>query len=124
MLKNIEDSLGKTCLIGLSYFDLSNEPLKQTMMAGVVKKVDKELGITFELIGKSKKTAEFILPANLDCWFIAPKGDFHTSQEKIKVTNPDFLITWNIHQTKEDVKDGEQQWWDWIPNTQPPFVNK
>ncbi|OUS31807.1 hypothetical protein A9Q98_02460 [Thalassotalea sp. 42_200_T64] len=138
MQLTLAQTINKTCLIGLSYFDTKKNLLKQTMLAGKVSAVDKEMGITVELLanaeksqnnGKSEhsKPANFILPANLSCWFIAPKGDFHTSQTGVKINNPDYLVTWDIHQTKENPDsnkpaDGDQQWWQWQPRTQPPQI--
>jgi hypothetical protein len=140
MLKKIEDTLNKSCLIGLSYFNVQGEQLNQNILAGRVVSVDSELGITVELsaIGH-EKPANFILPSNLSCWFTAPKGEFHTSQNGVKIINPDYLVTWDIFQTKaqkpetknqsqhsstssETVVDGEQQWWQWRPRTQSPNV--
>ena len=134
MLKNLEDTINKHCLIALSYFSVDNKPLKQTLLAGTVKSVDKEMGITLSLFveektqanGDKKESPEFILPANLSCWFNAPKGTFTTSNAEIKIENPDFLVTWDIYQTKKpkDAKEeGEQQWWEWHPRTAPPQVN-
>lgn len=128
MSLTLDNVIGKTCLIGLTYFDKNGEMLKQSMLGGMVKSVDKEMGITIELSGGTKdnkgKTPEFLLPSNLSCWFIAPKGDFHTSQAGVKIVNPDYLVTWDIHQTqdKNSVEDGQQQWWEWIPNTVEPQV--
>ena len=131
MLTSPEQAISKTCLIGLSYFDVDEKLLKQTMLAGTVLSVDSEIGITVSLLptsGKEKeKTANFILPNNLSCWFIAPKGDFHTSQPGVKITNPNYLVTWDIYQTKpqqesDDNADGEQQWWNWEPRTEPPKI--
>jgi len=136
MLKTIEDTLGKSCLLGLSYFTVQGEPLNQNILAGRVIAVDKELGITLALfdaksgdetmIIPSNKAANFILPTDLSCWFTAPTGDFHTSQAGVKITNPDYLVTWDIYQTKEpeenESTDSEQQWWQWQPRTQAPNV--
>ena len=140
MLKTIEDTLHKTCLVGLSYFNVQGEQLKQNILAGRVVKVDSEMGITIELSsdnvesGAQQKAAHFILPTDLSCWFTAPKGDFHTSQKGVKIVNPDYLVTWDIYQTKEQesdtgdgesskkASDSEQQWWKWLPRTQPPNV--
>ena len=131
MLKNIEETLNKSCLIGLSYFTAQGEQLKQNILAGRVIKVDSEMGITVELFTKdNSQGAHFILPIDLSCWFIAPKGDFHTNQTSIKITNPDYLITWDIYQTKDQGRESatkvpqnsEQQWWQWQPRTQPPNI--
>ena len=131
----LEQTINKTCLIGLSYFDTAHNLLKQTMLAGTVTAVDKEMGITVSLLSANdnnsatEKTANFILPTNLSCWFIAPKGDFHTSQADVKVNNPDYLITWDIYQTKaqkpeqsEQPVEGEQQWWEWRPRIEQPQI--
>jgi len=141
MLKNIEDTLNKSCLIGLSYFNVQGEQLKQNILAGRVVSVDSEQGITVELstndlssIDKGKG-ANFILPSDLSCWFTAPKGEFHTNQSGAKIITPDYLVTWDIFQTKEQqskaqgktssterAQEGEQQWWQWRPRTQSPNV--
>lgn len=129
MLKNLSDTLNKRCLIGLTYFDADGNELKQQLLGGTVKSADEEMGITLTLIGKAgEESPDFIIPANLSCWFNAPQGEFHTSNSDIKVTNPDYLITWDIYQTQsKDGKaapaDGVQQWWEWVPRTQEPQVN-
>lgn len=102
------------------------------MLGGQVIALDKENGITIELANaekeknktsvKAKKPAQFIIPSNLRCWFVAPKGEFHTSEHQVKMVNPDYLVTWDIHQTKADKADLEQQWWQWRPNTVPPQI--
>jgi len=147
IIKTLNDTLQKKCLIGLTYFDVNGVQLKQTLLAGTVTSVDEEMGIKLNLLtadsttnAKKKsskgKEAEFILPSNTSCWFTAPKGDFHTSVENVKITDPDYLITWDIYQTKaqktedgitdtnikENAKDGEQQWWQWRPRTEKPQV--
>jgi len=138
MLKTLEDTLNKRCLIGLTYFDIDGKELKQQLLAGTVTAVDAEMGITIMLLSegtssnKSNKEANFIIPATLSCWFTAPKGEFHTSHEQIKIIDPDFLVTWDIYQTKSHDKsqqgkksqEGQQQWWKWYPRTEDPMVNK
>ena len=136
MLKAIEDTLNKSCLIGLSYFNVQGEQLKQNILAGRVIEVDSEMGITIELStsepstsnNDKKQRVNFILPIDLSCWFTAPEGEFHTSQKGVKIVNPDYLVTWDIYQTKQkqsessDKPDSEQQWWQWRPRTQSPNV--
>ncbi len=131
MLKTLEDTLKKSCLIGLTYFDFDGNELKKQLLAGTVMAVDAEMGITIKLLAaetnNDKKDANFIIPATLSCWFTAPKGEFHTSHEQVKIVNPDYLVTWDIYQTKaQDDKqpDSEQQWWKWYPRTEDPIVNK
>ncbi len=146
MLKTLEDTLQKTCLIGLSYFDIDGKELKKQLLAGTITAVDAEMGITVTLLtantnaenkkaaskNDTQKDANFIIPATLSCWFTAPKGEFHTSHEHVKIKDPDFLVTWDIYQTKSNGKsqkdkksqEGEQQWWKWYPRTEDPRVNK
>ena len=140
MLKTLEDTLQKTCLIGLSYFDVDGNELKQQLLAGTVTAVDAEMGITITLLSvegssNNSKEANFIIPATLSCWFKAPKGEFHTSHEQVKIEDPDFLVTWDIYQTMpqtkpqnksqdEKAQEGVQQWWKWYPRTAVPMVNK
>lgn len=130
MLTFIEDTLQKNCLVGLSYFNVQEQLLKQTILAGKVVSVDEEMGITIALFDKNMKvnsqSANFILPNDLSCWFNAPKGEFHTTQADVKIINPDYLVTWDIYQTKADEnsskQDGEQQWWKWYPRTEKPEI--
>ena len=129
MSLTLDNIIGKTCIIGLSYFDQAGEMLKQSLLGGRVISVDKEMGIAIELVSAqtkkpNDKAAEFLIPSTLTCWFVAPKGDFHTSQEGLKIVNPDYLVTWDIYQTKSknEVKEGQQQWWEWTPRTEKPQV--
>jgi hypothetical protein len=139
MLKTPADTLKKSCLIGLTYFDIDGKELKKQLLAGTVIAVDAEMGITVKLLSKGKsknddkdknqgeKSANFIIPATLSCWFKAPKGEFHTSHDQVKIVDPDFLVTWDIYQTKkpenEKAQEGVQQWWKWYPRTEDPKVN-
>jgi len=122
---SIEQTLGKTCLIGLSYFNNNEVLIKQSMLGGKIIDVDIEKGITVKLESYNSidKGAVFIVPADLSCWFIAPKGEFHTSNDQVKIINPDYLVTWDIYQTKDKSLDAEQQWWKWQPRTQAPQLN-
>lgn len=130
MLTFIEDTLQKNCLVGLSYFNVQEKLLKQTILAGKVVSVDEEMGITIALFDKNmtvnSQSANFILPSDLSCWFNAPKGEFHSTQADVKIINPDYLVTWDIYQTKADEnsskQDGEQQWWKWLPRTEKPEI--
>jgi len=126
MLNSIEDTLQKNCLVGLSYFNVQDELLKQSILAGKVIAVDKEMGITIALIDKEMKvndqSAKFILPSDLSCWFSAPQGEFHTSLQNVKIINPDYLVTWDIYQTKEHQNSNEQQWWQWRPRAEVPKI--
>jgi hypothetical protein len=124
----LQDLLGRTCVIGVSYFDLGGELMKQSQFAGQVKAVDAELGITITLQHSAASTADvppadFILPPNLDAWFKAPPGRYHQREAGVDIENPDYLVTWNVHRTQAQTTEGQHEWWDWVPNTERPRVS-
>ncbi|WP_416304825.1 hypothetical protein [Neptunicella sp. SCSIO 80796] len=122
-LATIQDCLNKTCVIGLTYFDLQGEAIKQLLLGGKVAAVDAEKGITVQLVSEAQdKNCDFILPVELACWFRAPRGDYHTSSNRYKIVNPDYLVTWDIYQTQQNKANGEHQWWEWVPRCQEPLV--
>jgi len=65
---------------------------------------------------------EFILPPNLDAWFKAPPGHYRHAPSGVDIENPDFVVTWNVHRTQEITAEGQHEWWEWVPNVEPPQV--
>jgi len=131
----IEDVLNKTCLIGLSYINTNGDLLKQAQYAGTVITVDKEEGITVKLMailtegkadskkGGKAETPNFHIPASLDAWFIAPKGHYKNAEHHIDIVDPDYFVTWDVVKKKDDTEEGQQEWWEWHPQSQAPRVN-
>jgi hypothetical protein len=131
----LEDVLNKTCLIGLSYINSDGSLLKQAQYAGTVIKVDAEEGITVKLdaIVSEKtdptkgETPNFHIPPSLDAWFIAPKGHYKNAEHHIDIIDPDYFVTWDVVKKKDinsdEHQDGQQEWWEWHPQTQAPRVN-
>ena len=129
---NIDNILNKTVLVGLSYFDKHGQLLQQRQLSGVVVESDEEKGIAIKLTSQisnqgqnqqSETPEHFVLPSSLNCWFKAPPGHYKNPQQGVDIENPDFLVTWDIHQKQEEVEDGTHQWWEWVPNTVSPQVN-
>jgi len=120
----LEDLLDKTCVVGVSYFDRQGELMKQVQVAGSVVKVDPEQGISVQLrhTEAGVEQAEFILPPNLAAWFKAPPGRYRHAATGVDIENPDFLVTWNVHRTQSNTADGQHEWWEWVPNVEPPQV--
>jgi hypothetical protein len=120
----LQDVVGRTCVIGVMYLDGQGELLKQAQYAGEVVQVDAEMGITVKLrhTDPAVKQADFILPPNLDAWFKAPPGHYRHPPSGVDVENPDFLVTWNVHRKRDHTPEGKQEWWEWVPNIQPPQV--
>jgi len=122
----LQDLLSKTCVIGLSYFDKDGELLKQSQYAGTVTKVDGEEGISVQLRHTDPNAEKpiFILPPNLDPWFKAPPGHYRHAASGVDIENPDYLVTWSIYKTKGETAEGQHEWWEWVPNTEPPQVGQ
>lgn len=117
--------ISKTVLVGISYYNLQGDLLKQQQIAGTVVESDPEKGIAIKLLplsDENNKAEHFVLPAALTCWFHAPAGTFTDSHSRQRIENPDFLVTWDVHQNQENVNDGTHQWWEWRPRTVPPVV--
>ena len=120
----LEDLLGKTCVIGLSYFGLDGRLLKQSQCGGEVSAVDHELGISVQLRHSDPAVAQpaFMLPPNLAAWFKAAPGRYRHAETGMDMLDPDFLVTWNIHRTQSNTAEGQHEWWEWLPNTVAPQV--
>ncbi|MFT4776602.1 MAG: hypothetical protein ACI9B7_000973 [Oleispira sp.] len=120
----------ETCLIGLGYINANVDLLKQAQFAGSVSTVNKEEGITVKLDaiegaekGKKSETPNFHIPASLDIWFIAPKGHYKNAEHHIDIENPDYFETWDVVKKKDDTEEGQQEWWEWHPQSQAPRFN-
>jgi hypothetical protein len=116
--------IGKTCIVGVSYFDPDGGLLKQTQFAGTVQRVDAEHGISMRLQHSDPTVApgDFIVPPNLDAWFKAPPGHYRHAPSGVDIQDPDYLVTWDVHRSRETTPEGQHEWWDWVPNTQAPQV--
>lgn len=129
LIVQLEDLLGKTCVIGLSYFGLDGELLKQNQCGGTVSAVDVEQGISVQLkhVDPTVTHPVFILPPNLAAWYKAAPGRYRHIESGLDIENPDYLVTWNIFRTqrnRDHNTEGEHEWWEWLPNTVPPQVGK
>lgn len=120
----LEELIGKTCVVGVSYFDATGELLKQTQFAGTVQRVDAEHGISIHLQHSDPAVApgDFIVPPVLEAWFKAPPGHYRHAPSGVDIENPDYLVTWDVHRQRQDTPEGRHEWWDWVPNTQQPQV--
>lgn len=120
----LEDLLGKTCVIGLSYYGLDGELLKQSQCGGEVGAVDREQGVSVQLRHSDPTVAQpvFMLPPNLAAWYKAAPGRYRHAETGMDMLNPDFLVTWNIYRTQRNTAEGRHEWWEWMPNAMPPQV--
>ena len=122
----LQDLLGKTCVIGLSYFGLDGELLKQNQCGGIVSAVDGEQGISVQLKHADLAVTQpvFILPPNLAAWYKAAPGHYRHAETGMDIVTPDYLVTWIIFLTQNINAEGEHEWWEWVPNTVAPQVGK
>ena len=127
----LQDVLGSRCLIGLSYFNRQGQLIKQSQLAGKVVTVSEEDGISVQLQHSAAladssdgKLPVFILPPSLSCWFRAPGGHYRNPETQVDIHDPDYLVTWDIYQTRQDTPEGEHEWWEWVPRTSPPAVGQ
>ena len=110
--------IDKRAMVGISYFDINGDTLQQIMLAGTVVRVTAKDGITL----RQQNEEEFTLPSSMAPWFVAPAGNYKSSDGE-SVSNPDYLVTWNVHRCQDaDKPEGEHQWWEWVANTTPPSV--
>jgi hypothetical protein len=110
--------IDKRAMVGISYFDINGDTLQQRMLAGTVVRVTAKDGITL----RQQNEEEFTLPSSMASWFLAPAGNYKSSDGE-SVSNPDYLVTWDVHRCQDtDKPEGEHQWWEWVANTTPPSV--
>ncbi|WP_269618614.1 hypothetical protein [Zhongshania sp. BJYM1] len=110
--------IDKHALVGINYFDINGDALQQRRLAGTVVRVTANDGITL----RQTNEEEFTLPSSMAPWFLAPAGNYKTSDGE-SVSNPDYLVTWTVHRCQDTNKpEGEHQWWEWVANTTPPSV--
>ena len=93
----LSDLVGKTLLIGLTYYTADNEFVEQKQLWGTVIESN-ENQILLEL----SNGESFELPPDLSSTKIAPPGEYHLRSTGEVVVNPDYLMTWNINLPKED----------------------
>lgn len=91
------DLIGKTILIGLTYYTADNVFIEQKQYWGTVTEAN-EKGISVKLSDGSN----FGLPPDLSSTKIAPAGEYRLRSTGEVVVNPDYLTTWNINRPKED----------------------
>ena len=130
----LEDLKDKTCLIGISYFDINGELIQQVQHAGKVVHVDKENGISIELSATTEKKKDnttiatdsarvFVLPNTLAPWFVAPSGVYRGPDQEVLIENPDYFVVWDVFRSKDRDAEGQHEWWEWRPQTTPPTVS-
>ena len=111
---------GLKVVVGLTYYSVDGTVKMVRQLGGSIKRVDLHEGI---MLKGMTDQYQFVIPADLRCWFTAPPGGYH-DESGLRVCNPDYLVCWDIHQVDQHTKNQikENQWWDWVPCTVAPKV--
>ena len=91
------DLIGKTRLIGLTYYTADDEFIEQKQYWGTVIESNEN-----RILVKLNDGELFGLPPDLSSTKIAPPGEYRLRSTGEVVVDPDYLTTWNINRSKED----------------------
>jgi len=94
---SFSDLIGKTILIGLTYYTADDKFIEQKQYWGTVEESNKA-GIIVRL----NNGESLGLPPDLSSTRIAPPGEYRLRTTGEVVVNPDYLTTWNINREVED----------------------
>ena len=105
-MENINSYIGKTVLIGLTFFDSDGQKTGDDVGHGKIIRINKKEGIVVET---EPERNEYKLPPDLKNLQKAPPGEFKESTTNIKITDPEFITFWEIHQVPSN-KGGGSNW--------------
>ena len=98
--------IGKTVIVGISYYDENDSFLDQKQFHGKIVDADPEQGI--RCVDETKNELH-VLPPRVDALFPAPPGIYREYSTGEIIENPDFISLWNVKkQTGADDK------WEWV----------
>jgi len=89
------DLIGKTILIGLTYYTADNEFIEQKQCWGTVIEADEN-----RISVKLNDGKIFVLPPDLSSTQAAAPGEYFLHSTGETVVNPDYLATWNINRAR------------------------
>ena len=118
----LNDLLGKTCLIGLSYFDDRERFSKKIQHSGRIVHVDGEMGVSVEILATSDEASLvdaidvdgvkfFILPSTLSPWVETSSSICVSEKYSLSSDSPDYLVDWEIYQRNSYGR----RWLEWQP---------
>ena len=93
------DLIGKTILIGLTYYTEDDEFIEQKQYWGTVIESNEN-----RILVKLNDGEIFGLPPDLSSTKIAPPGEYRLRSTGEVVVDPDYLTTWNINRSKEETR--------------------
>lgn len=96
--KKAEELIGKYILVGVTRLGSDEQALSTEEIHGKVLRVSAEDGV----IILQPDGSEFGLPPLLDCYQEADEGVYSLKSSNEKITNPDYLATFNVTATQDD----------------------
>jgi len=90
------DLIGKTILIGLTYYTANDEFIEQKQYWGRVVESNEN-----RILVKLSDGEIFGLPPDLSSTQVAAPGEYRLRSTGEIVVNPDYLTTWNINRPEE-----------------------
>ena len=104
---NEDEIVGKTVVVGVSYYDENDILLDQKQFHGRIVGINQEIGIRYVDV---ETHTERVLPPRRDALFPAPKGWYREYTAKKVINDPDFISIWHVKR-----KAGENDNWEWTP---------
>jgi hypothetical protein len=86
--------VGKRVLVGLTYVDADQNPLRLVQHHGVIVRANRKEGIVMKL----KNGDEFALPPVFQYLKQAPPGEYRLRSTGEIVMDPDFTVTFTVNQ--------------------------
>ncbi len=94
--RSISDLLGKTILVGITYYTRDNEILEQKQYWGTVIEANEQ-----QILFRQKNGELFGLPPDLRSTKPAPKGEYRLRSTGETVVDPDFTSTWSVYRDSD-----------------------
>lgn len=89
------DLVGRTVLIGLTYYFPDGSFSHQVQMHGEIAQADPAAGVLVILEGE-RDGEEFWLPPRFEAFERAPRGEYRLRSTGEVIHDPDFTTTWSI----------------------------
>jgi hypothetical protein len=104
---NENEIIGKTVIVGVSYYDENDVFLDQKQFHGKIVAANQETGIRYV---DEQSNEERVLPPFIAALFPAPKGLYREYTTGKSIDDPDFISLWHVRK-----KAGDNDNWDWQP---------
>ena len=92
---NAENLIGKTILVGITFYDKNGEFVEQSQRCGEIVSINEST-----IFIKQKDGEEFGIPNDPTAIETANPGEYRLRSTGEVVENPDFISTWNVTLTE------------------------